>query len=54
MKALFSVLLTRVAVTSLPAHLDVVSRDTGTVTRKETVLMALMSLPLASTLKQHA
>lgn len=39
-------LLTRAAVTSLPAYLDVVSRDTGTVTRKEIVLMALMNRPL--------
>lgn len=54
MKALFSVLLTRAAAMSFPAHLDVVSLDTGTVMRKEIVLMALMNLPLASTLKQHA
>ena len=40
-------LLIHAAATSLPAHLDVVSRDTGTVMRKEIVLMALMNLPLA-------
>lgn len=40
-------LLTRAAVMSFPAHLDVVSRDIGTVMRKEIVLMALTNLPLA-------